>query len=83
MPARRLWTVLLVLPVAIPDFVAGYAWHSIVPTLDGLAGATLVMTLGTYPLVYLPVAAALRRADPRHRGDCPSLGVGRAARSYG
>ncbi len=28
LPARRLWTVLLVLPVAIPDFVVGYAWHS-------------------------------------------------------
>src|SRR5947209_2351766 len=60
LPARRLWTVLLVLPVAIPDFVVGYAWHSLAPRLSPLVGASIVMTLGTYPLVYLPVAAALR-----------------------
>ena len=35
-PGRRVWTVLLVLPVAIPDFVVGYAWHSIDPTINGL-----------------------------------------------
>src|ERR1700684_370394 len=28
LPARRLWTVLLVLPVAIPDDVVGYTWHT-------------------------------------------------------
>ncbi len=75
-PGRRAWTVLLVLPVAIPDFVVGYAWHSIDPTINGLVGATLVMTLGTYPLVYLPVAAALRRADPAMEDTAHSLGVG-------
>ncbi len=77
LPGRRVWTVLLVLPVAIPDFVVGYAWHSIAPTINGLFGATLVMTLGTYPLVYLPVAAALRRADPAMEDTAYSLGAGR------
>ena len=77
-PGRRAWTVLLVLPVAIPDFVVGYAWHSIDPTINGLLGATLVMTLGTYPLVYLPVAAALRRTDPAMEDTAHSLGVGPA-----
>ncbi len=76
LPGRRVWTVLLVLPVAIPDFVVGYAWHSIDPTINGLLGATLVMTLGTYPLVYLPVAAALRRADPDMEDTAYSLGLG-------
>jgi iron(III) transport system permease protein len=79
LPGRRVWTVLLVLPVAIPDFVVGYAWHSISPTMNGLAAATLVMTLGTYPLVYLPVAAALRRADPAMEDTAHSLGAGRIA----
>jgi iron(III) transport system permease protein len=79
LPARRLWTVLLVLPVAIPDFVVGYAWHSFAPHLAPLVGASIVMTLGTYPLVYLPVAAALRRADPSMEEAAHSLGVGRAA----
>jgi iron(III) transport system permease protein len=76
-PGRRVWTVLLVLPVAIPDFVVGYAWHSIAPGLNSLAGATLVMTLGTYPLVFLPVSAALRRSDPAMEDVAHSLGVGR------
>jgi iron(III) transport system permease protein len=77
LPAKRVWTVLLVMPVAIPDFVVGYAWHSIDPTLSPLLGSTLVMTLGTYPLVYLPVAAALRRADPAMEETARSLGKGR------
>jgi iron(III) transport system permease protein len=79
LPGRRLWTVLLVLPVAIPDFVVGYAWHSFAPRLAPLVGASIVMTLGTYPLVYLPVAAALRRADPSMEEAAHSLGVGRTA----
>jgi iron(III) transport system permease protein len=79
LPARRLWTVLLVLPVAIPDFVVSYAWHSFVPRMPPLLGASIVMTLGTYPLVYLPVAAALRRADPSMEEAAHSLGVGRVA----
>jgi iron(III) transport system permease protein len=76
LPGRRVWMVLLVLPVAIPDDVVGYAWHSIAPTMNGLVAATLVMTLGTFPLVYLPVAAALRRSDPAMQDTAYSLGVG-------
>jgi iron(III) transport system permease protein len=79
LPVRRVWTVLLVLPVALPDFVVGYAWHSIAPRMAPLLGASIVMTLGTYPLVYLPVAAALRRADPGMEEVSRSLGVGRLA----
>lgn len=75
-PARRAWAVLVVLPVAIPDFVVGYSWHSIAPAVQGLPGATLVMTLALYPLVYLPVAAALRRADPAEEEVARSLGLG-------
>jgi iron(III) transport system permease protein len=79
LPFARVWTVLLVLPVAIPDFVGGYAWRSIDPDLIGLRAAALVMTLATYPLVYLPVAAALRRADPGMEEVARSVGLGRAA----
>lgn len=75
LPGRRVWAVLVVLPVAIPDFVVGYSWHSIAPSVQGLAGATLVMSLALYPLVYLPVAAALRRADPAEEEVARSLGL--------
>jgi iron(III) transport system permease protein len=78
LPARRVWAVLLVIPLAIPDFVIAYAWSSAFPSLHGLWGAALVMTLGLYPLVYLPVAGALRRADPTLEEVARSLGKGRA-----
>lgn len=47
-----------------PDAVAAFAWISALPQIAGLTGAVLVLTLCCYPYVYLPVLAALRRADP-------------------
>jgi iron(III) transport system permease protein len=79
LPFRRVWTVLLMLPLAMPDFVVGWTWHARWPRIDPLFGATLVMTLGTYPLIYLPVAAALRRCDPGLEDVAHSLGLGRVA----
>jgi iron(III) transport system permease protein len=77
LPGRRVWAILLVLPVAVPDFVVGYAWHSLLPGFIGLPAAALVMTLVVYPLVYLPVTAALRRSDPALEETARSLGFGR------
>ena len=79
LPFRRFWVVLLVLPLAMPDFVLGYSWISIAPGVQGYWGSVLVMTLGSYPLVYLPVAAALRAADPDLEDVARSLGLGRIA----
>jgi iron(III) transport system permease protein len=77
LPGRRIWPILLVLPVAFPDFVVGYAWHSFAPSFIGLPAAALVMTLVVYPLIYLPVTAALRRTDPALEEIARSLGCGR------
>lgn len=79
LPARRLWGVLVVVPVAIPDFVVGFGWVSVAPSVHGFLGALLVMTLALYPLVYLPVAAAFRGADPGQEEVARSLGLGRLA----
>jgi iron(III) transport system permease protein len=76
LPGKRMWAVLVVLPVSIPDFVVGYAWHSAFPNFIGLPAASLVMTLDLYPLVYLPVAAALRRTDPALEESAHALGLG-------
>jgi iron(III) transport system permease protein len=76
LPLRRLWGALVVLPIAIPDFIMGYAWHSLSPGFIGLPAAALVMTLDLYPLIYLPVAAALRRTDPALEESARSLGLG-------
>ena len=77
LPGRRLWGAVLMIPLAIPDFVVGYTWSSLSPVVHGLGGAVLVMTLGLYPLAYLPVAAALRRVDTGVYEVARSMGSGR------
>ena len=77
LPGRRVWRILMLLPLAIPDFVVGYTWSSLTPIIHGLSGAVLVMTLGLFPLIYLPVAAALRRADSTLYEVARGLGMNR------
>ena len=77
LPARRVWAVLVVVPFAIPDFVVSWGWASLSTWVQGFRGAVLVMTLAVYPLVYLPVAASLRSADPGLEEVSRGLGVGR------
>ncbi len=75
LPARRLWRVLLVLPLVYPTFLGAAALVRTLnpgglvndlltnigvdrtPALQGLWGSWLVLTLLTYPYVFLPVAA--------------------------
>jgi iron(III) transport system permease protein len=76
-PWRGLWAVLLVIPLAIPDFVISFGWNSLTLWAQGFRGAVLVMTLGAYPLVYLPVAASFRNADPGQEEVARSLGLSR------
>ncbi|MGH2904474.1 MAG: ABC transporter permease [Solirubrobacteraceae bacterium] len=77
LPGRRVWAVLVVVPLAIPDFVVGFGWASLSTWVQGFRGAVLVMTLAVYPLVYLPVAASFRGADPGQEEVARSLGAGR------
>lgn len=77
-PGRRVWQVLLVLPLAVPSYAAAYAWVSWRPGIAPFPGAVLVLTLVSYPYVYLPVAALLRRLDPAQEEVARSLGYGRA-----
>jgi iron(III) transport system permease protein len=77
LPGRRIWAVLVVVPLAIPDFVVSFGWVSLWTWVQSFRGAVLVMTLAVYPLVYLPVAASLRAADPGQEEVARSLGTGR------
>ena len=79
LPGRRVWAVLVVVPLAIPDFVVSFGWSSLSTWVQGFRGAVLVMTLAVYPLVYLPVAASFRNADPGQEELARSLGAGRLA----
>jgi iron(III) transport system permease protein len=76
-PWRRGWTVLLVLPLAVPEFVSSFGWVSFFPSMQGFWGALLVTTLAYYPFVYLPAAAMLRVSDPALEETAHSLGLGR------
>ncbi|HMR47659.1 MAG TPA: iron ABC transporter permease [Arachnia sp.] len=73
--ARRAWQVLAALPLAIPSYVAGFAWVTLTP-LRGFWGAFVVLVLVSTPYVSLPVAAALRRADLVPEGVARTLGAG-------
>lgn len=75
-PGARIWAPLLVAPLAVPAFVTSYGWVSVMPGIDGLGGATLIMSLAYYPLVFLPVAGALRGSDPAWEEQSRSLGLG-------
>lgn len=75
LPLRRLFAVVLVLPLTIPAFVASYGWASAVPSIHGLGGGLLIATLAYYPLVYLPTLATLRGLDPALEESARSLGM--------
>ncbi len=76
LPGRRLWSVLVVVPLAIPPFVTSFAWVSLSLSVQDFAGALLVVSSAYYPLVYLPVAAALRGMDPALEETSRALGCG-------
>ncbi|ART79261.1 ABC transporter permease [Oceanisphaera avium] len=78
LPKRKLFNALVTLPFAVPAFISSYSWISIFPQLEGFSGAVLVLTLCNYPLVHLPVAAALRGMDPALEETSRSLGFSRA-----
>jgi iron(III) transport system permease protein len=77
LPCRRLLAILVVIPLGIPDFLVSFGWKAIFPSIAGFWAAVLVMTLAVYPLVFLPVAASLRSADPAQEEVARSLGLGR------
>jgi iron(III) transport system permease protein len=76
LPAPRLQVLLLVLPLAVPSYVAAYAWVSLVPGLTGFWPAVLIMVLASMPYVVLPVLAALRLAESGTAEAASSLGAG-------
>ena len=76
-PGRRAWQVAMVLPLAIPSYISAFVWLEVAPGIAGFPGAVLVLTLTTFPYVFLPAVAALRRIDPAQEEVAASLGMGR------
>jgi iron(III) transport system permease protein len=76
LPWPRWWTLALVLPLAVPSYVAAYAWVALFPGMRGFAAAVLVLTLATTPYVVLPVLAAMRQGEAAVEEVARSLGAG-------
>ena len=92
LPLRRIWRVLLPLPLVFPTFLGAAAFIRTMnpgglandllssfgvgttPEIRGFFGAWLVLTLLTYPYVYLPVAARLRQLPPSLEESARLLG---------
>src|SRR5690606_31021189 len=62
--------------LAIPSYLLAFLWVSLVPTISGFWGSTLVLVLVSYPLVMLTTMAALSRVDPAQEEVARSLGLG-------
>nr|WP_246211625.1 iron ABC transporter permease [Phytoactinopolyspora alkaliphila] len=91
-PARGVLTVLLALPLALPSYIAAYAYVSFLgprgllqgwlqplgvdrlPSIYGYWGAWFVLTIISYPYVFLTVRATLRRLDPSAEEASRTLG---------
>ena len=90
LPGRRMWRWLLALPLAIPPYVGAMAyvivfgprgWVTDVfgsTPLDmySFAGAAFVLSVFTYPYVYLVVGSATARLGRSHEDVARSLGLG-------
>ena len=91
LPGRRVWATLCTLPLVIPSYVGAYLFVAAlgpeglladalgvdsIPSIYGFPGAFLVLTLFTYPLVLLPVRAALKRTDPQLEDAARAMGRG-------
>ena len=77
LPWRRLWLLLLAAPLAMPSYIGAFTFYAAfgpggeienllgvgTPSLRGLPGATLIMTLYTFPFVLLTTRASLRSLD--------------------
>lgn len=85
LPAARAFVVLHALPLAVPGYVGAYVLLAAtgpggllpVPRPSGYVGALVVLTLVSYPYVYLPLRASLQGLDPALQESARVLGFGR------
>lgn len=93
LPWRRLWLVVLAAPLALPSYIGAFTLYAAfgpggeiqqltgiaTPRVYGLAGASLVMTLYTYPFVLLTTRAALIGLDGSLVNAARTLGMSLSA----
>jgi len=62
LPFRRFWTVVAALPLVVPSYIGAFAFASLVgprSSFYGLLGTAVVLTLFSYPYVFLTTRASL------------------------
>ncbi|MBB5517875.1 ABC transporter permease [Amphiplicatus metriothermophilus] len=86
-PGRRLFAPALVLPFAVPAYISAYAWADLFDPFGPLAaaggsvairslpGAAFILTLATYPYVYLAMRASLEARSGAYLDAARSLGA--------
>jgi len=80
---KRLLATLLALPLALPGYVGAYVLLAAtgpggvlpLPRLEGYGGALLVLSLLTYPYLFLPLRAAFLGLDPSLEEAARTLGL--------
>lgn len=86
---RKAWTLLFVLPLAIPGYVLAYTLMGIgghygvaanlfgatVSRPSGLGGSVLALALYTFPYLYLNLRTALAKMDPALEESARSMGL--------
>ncbi len=91
LPGRRWVTLLAIMPLAVPGYVMAYAllsvggfhgvsaqWFDIrLPRIQGYWGATIALTLYTFPYLFLNLRAALYGLDANLEESAASLGCSR------
>ncbi|GAB5487556.1 MAG: iron ABC transporter permease [Parasphingorhabdus sp.] len=88
-PGRRLFLIALPLPLAMPSYIAAYAWmamtmsggpvHSasagLFPTVSGIAGAAFVFSICLYPYIFLLARQAFENLGMKSFEAARTLGA--------
>jgi iron(III) transport system permease protein len=97
-PLRGVWSWLLAVPLVVPPYVGAFVYIALLgphgwledwtggrlsfPEFYGFRGATLVLTLFTYPYVFLTTSAALRTFNPSLLDAAAANGASGARRFF-
>jgi len=97
-PLRGLWSWLLAMPLVVPPYVGAFVYIAYLgprgwlwewtngawtfPEFYGFRGTVLVLTLFTYPYVFLTTSAALRNSNPSFSEAAAVSGAGRLRRFW-
>lgn len=89
LPWKKFWLVLLAAPLAMPSYLGAFTFYAAfgysgelnnltgieTPPFEGLFGASVIMTLYTYPFVLLSTRAALSSLDASQVYAARTLGM--------